>query len=275
MGILEIAKDKCKKDGLCVAECPSVIIRLNSKDGFPEIPDRVEDMCLVCGHCVAVCPHGALSHKRVPAKNCPDIRKELIINAEQAVQFLRSRRSIRFFKDRPVEKDKIQKLIEVARYAPTAGNTQSVEWTVYTDKAEIRRLAGFIIDWMKSIKNETPGQNALLPYIPVVIAAWKAGFDAVLREAPALVIASAPRDSIDGMVDLSLALSYLELYAGTMGLGTCWAGFLQGGLGSWDPLKKAIGLPESHVHHYPMMLGWPKAGYFRLPERRKPKITWK
>ncbi len=275
MAIIQIAEDKCKKDGLCVSECPAVIIRLNSKDGYPEIPGRFEDMCLVCGHCVAVCPHGALSHKKVPVLKCPDIRKDLIIDAEQAVQFLRSRRSIRFFKERPVEKDKIQKLIEVARYAPTASNTQRVEWTVFTDKTKIRSLAGLTIDWMKNVKHETPRQNALLPYIPLVIAAWNAGVDAVLREAPALVIASAPKDSIDGMVDLSLALSYMELSAGTMELGTCWAGFLQGGLRVWEPLKKAIGLPENHIHHYPMMLGYPKARYFRLPERRKPKITWK
>jgi nitroreductase/NAD-dependent dihydropyrimidine dehydrogenase PreA subunit len=275
MGIIQIAKDKCKKDGLCVAECPSVIINLNSKEGFPEIPDRLEDMCLACGHCVAVCPHGALTHRMIPVGKCPDIQKELIINEEQAIQFLRSRRSIRFFKNMPVEKDKIQKLIEVARYAPTASNRQQLEWTVFTDKTAIHNFARLTIDWMKNIKNDTPGQNALLPYIPVVIAAWNAGFDAVLRKAPALVIASAPEDAIDGMVDLSLSLSYLELFAGRMGLGTCWAGFLQGGLRAWEPLKKAIGLPENHVHHYPIMLGYPKARYFRLPERRKPKITWK
>jgi hypothetical protein len=44
---------------------------------------------------------------------------------------------------------------------------------------------------------------------------------------------------------------------------------------SWPPLQKAIGLPEDHTHHYPMMLGYPKAKYFRLPQRKEPKITWK
>jgi hypothetical protein len=60
-----------------------------------------------------------------------------------------------------------------------------------------------------------------------------------------------------------------------MGLGTCWAGLLQGALLSWPPLQKAIGLPEDHSHHYPMMLGYPKAKYFHLPQRKQPKITWK
>jgi hypothetical protein len=60
-----------------------------------------------------------------------------------------------------------------------------------------------------------------------------------------------------------------------MGLGTCWAGLLKGALLGWPPLQKAIGLPEDHTHHYPMMLGYPKAKYFRMPQRKQPKITWK
>ena len=76
------------------------------------------------------------------------------------------------------------------------------------------------------------------------------------------------------MVDISLALCYLELAATTFGLGTCWAGLLQGALLASSPLKEAIGIPAGHTHHYPMMLGYPKARYFRLPERKPPKITF-
>jgi hypothetical protein len=50
---------------------------------------------------------------------------------------------------------------------------------------------------------------------------------------------------------------------------------LQGALLSDPSLKEALGLPENHPHHYPMMVGYPKAKYFRLPERKPPKITWK
>jgi nitroreductase len=41
-----------------------------------------------------------------------------------------------------------------------------------------------------------------------------------------LVVASAPKEATNGMVDVTLALSYLDLLAPTMGLGTCWAGLL-------------------------------------------------
>ncbi len=107
-----------------------------------------------------------------------------------------------------------------------------------------------------------------------MIFAWDAGYDAVLRNAPALIVASAPREATNGLVDVTLALSYLDLAAPTLGLGTCWAGLLQGAILSDPSLKSAIGIPASHRYHYPMMIGFSKAKYFRLPERKQPKIRF-
>ena len=113
-------------------------------------------MCMACGHCVAVCPHGAFSHSVVPIQDSPQIKKERIIDKQQAVQFLRSRLSIRVYQDKPVEKEKIQWLIENARYAPTGGNTQMVEWLVITDKKQIKELAGHTVDWMNHVLKVAP-----------------------------------------------------------------------------------------------------------------------
>jgi nitroreductase/NAD-dependent dihydropyrimidine dehydrogenase PreA subunit len=274
MGLLIIDESKCKKDGICAGECPTAIIRLKDKEGYPEMVPGGEQFCLLCGHCVAVCPHGALNHAQVSIKDCPPIEKELVITEEQTVQFLRSRRSIRFFKDKPVEKEKIQRLIEIGRYAPTASNSQLVEWLVCTDQAKIKEMAQLTVDWMRSEMQKDP-QSPQASYMPLIIAAWDAGYDAVLRGAPAMVLASAPKEASNGMVDLTLALSYFELAAPSLGIGTCWAGLLQVALLSYPPIKEALGLPEGHPHHYPMMVGYRKAKYFRLPDRKPPKITWR
>jgi nitroreductase/NAD-dependent dihydropyrimidine dehydrogenase PreA subunit len=274
MSLLIVDESKCKQDGFCVRDCPRAIIRLKDKQSYPQLVPGSEPSCLICGHCVAVCPHGALSHKMVPIEDCPPIQKELIIDEAQVVQFLRSRRSVRAFKDQPVEKEKIQKLIEIARYAPTASNTQLVEWLVFNERDTIKAFAQMAADWARDLLAKDP-QAAKNPFIPRIVAAWDAGYDAVLRNAPAMVVASAPKEDLNGTVNLTLALSYLELAAPSMSLGTCWAGLLKGALLGWPPLQKAIGLPEGHSHHYPMMLGYPKAKYFRLPRRKPPKITWK
>jgi nitroreductase len=190
------------------------------------------------------------------------------------VQFLRSRRSIRRYKNIPVEKDKILRLIEVARYAPTGANRQPVEWLVLSDKSHLRNIAGLAINWMRKILKD-PQVAEASPYLLPVVAAWEAGNDPVLRDAPVLIVASAPKEAMNGLVDLTLALSYLELLAPTMGLGTCWAGLLQGALLASSSVKAAVGIPADHPHHYALMLGYPDVKYYRLPERQKPRITFR
>ncbi len=274
MGLIAIDQSKCQKDGICAASCPIGIIRLQEGDGFPEMVPGGDAACLVCGHCVAACPHGALDHERMRREACPLIDRELVITEEQAVQFLRSRRSIRTFRERPVDKEKIRKLIEIGRFAPTGSNTQLVEWIAFTDKEKVEALAGMAVDWMRYVLEKKP-ESAPIAYLPLIVAAWDAGIDAVLRNAPALVVALAPEEAGNGMVDLSLALCYLELAAPKLGLGTCWAGLLKRGFENWPPLREAVGIQKGYPHYYPMMLGYPKYKYHRLPERRTPKITWR
>jgi nitroreductase/NAD-dependent dihydropyrimidine dehydrogenase PreA subunit len=274
MKLIEIDEKKCKRDGICASDCPAGIIYLKDKISVPEVIPGEENACLLCGHCVAVCPHGALSHARIPSEGSPAVKKDLVISQEQAVQFLRSRRSIRQYLDKPVQKETIQRLIEIARYAPTGGNTQLVEWWVYTDRAELKRFSQLVIDWMRQLMQNTPAAT-FPPYFPRILAGWDAGHDTILREAPVLLLAMAPAESPNGMVELSVALSYLQLAALPMGLGTCWAGLVQRALLYWRPLKEAFGLPEKSPNHYPMMLGYPRPEYRRVPERKRPRITWK
>jgi ferredoxin/uncharacterized protein YunC (DUF1805 family) len=273
MSLLIIDQSKCKKDGFCARECPAVIIRLEGGDGYPDIVRGGEAGCIRCGHCVAVCPHGALSHADVPIESSPEILEALNIDAAQAEQFLRSRRSVRVFKDKPVEKEKLQKLIEVARYAPTGGNTQSVEWLAVTDAARLKRIGGLVMDWLRQLLKD-PAVAAASPYLPLIVAAWDAGIDSVLRNAPAVVVASSPGEIMSGQVDVTIAVTYLDLMAPALGLGTCWAGLLQGALMGSPSLKTEVGIPEGHTHHYPIMVGYNAMKHYRLPERRKPKIVF-
>jgi nitroreductase/NAD-dependent dihydropyrimidine dehydrogenase PreA subunit len=274
MGLIQINEAICKKDGFCVQECPVAILRQEDNESFPEMVPGGDGICLACGHCVAVCPHGAFSHTRVPLEECPAVVKEDVISGAQAVQFLRSRRSIRKFKSKPVEKQVILELIETARYAPTGSNVQGVEWTVFTKKEDLREISKLTVDWLRIVL-ESPVADSLPSYFPMIVAGWDFGMDVILRDAPALVIASAPGDFGGGMVDLSIALSYLELTAVPVGLGTCWAGLAQQALLTSDSMKDFIGLPKSHASHYPMMLGYPKFRYHRLPERKTPRVHWK
>lgn len=273
MSLLVINQEKCRQDGLCAADCPMGIIRFEGKGHFPEILPENEPMCIRCGHCVAVCPHGALDHAEVPLVACPEIDTSLTISPSQAEQLLRSRRSVRQFKDQPVEKVTLQRLIETARYAPTASNSQLIEWLIINDRQRLQAIANQVIDWMRALLQDPKATT--MPYYPVLVKAWDAGIDSVLRSAPCLVTAMAPGPASVRMIDLTLALSYLELAAPQYGLGTCWAGLLQGALLANPALKEVVDIPQDYPFHFPLMIGYSKVRYYRLPERQPPKIHWR
>jgi nitroreductase/NAD-dependent dihydropyrimidine dehydrogenase PreA subunit len=272
MDFLHVDKEKCKQDGLCAADCPSGVILFKGPGHYPELKRGGQEICLRCGHCVVVCPHGAMDHAEVPLTDCPPIDPSLDLSREQAEQFLRSRRSVRRFKSRPVEQDDLQQLIEIARHAPTASNAQVLHWLVINDQKRLKEIARRVVDWMRDLLQGSG--EGLMPYMPNLVKAWDKGFDSILRSAPCLVVAMAPAESRNGMVDLTLALSYLELAAPQFGLGTCWAGLLQGALMSLPDLKQDLGIPSGFPFHYPLMIGYSAARYYRLPQRRAPAITW-
>lgn len=274
MKLIEVDEKKCRRDGLCAGDCPAGIIRLKDKSSYPECVQGEEGACVACGHCVSVCPHGALSHAYVPLSECPPLRKDLALGRDEVVQLLRGRRSIRQYKDAPVEKEKIRELIEIARYAPTGGNTQPVEWWVFTDREELERFSGMTVEWMRKMLQSVPLAQ-LPPYFPAAVAGWEAGKDTILRNAPVMLLALAPAESPNGLVDLSIALTYLQVAAPPLGLGTCWAGMIRRALMQSAPLREAVGIPEKQPAFYPMMLGYHGVRYHRVPERRPPVIVWK
>lgn len=77
-----------------------------------------------------------------------------------------------------------------------------------------------------------------------------------------------------GSTDGALALSHLDLYASSLGLGTCWGGYLYTAANNHPPLFKAMGLPENHRAYGAMMVGYPKFKYPRIPRRKPPRIEW-
>ena len=268
-----IDADKCNQDGICVMACPANVIQLNSPEEVPIPAQDFADYCLACGHCVAVCPTGAFNMNWLDSKACSPIKKDLVLSLIQAEQFLRSRRSIRNFKDKPVERVKLEKLLEIACAAPSAKNSQPWHWTVVEDTAEVKRLAGLVIDWMRSVIEQYPKMAEERGLIRVV-AAWDAGQERICRGAPHMLVVHGDKNYGFGAEDGALALSYLELLAPTIGLGSCWGGYFYSAVNSYPPLFEALGLPADHRAFGAVMVGYPKLKYQRLPLRNPPKVTW-
>jgi len=273
MPLFEVDPDKCNRDGICVDECPIKIIALKDKDSVPKPVKGAEQLCIHCGHCVAVCPTGALSHQRMRPEDCPPVKKEWRLGPEQAEHFLRSRRSIRTYKDKPVDRETLSRLIEIASHAPSGHNTQPVHWHVVHDRQILQKQIGLVVDWMRDMIKKQP-EIAGMMHLDMVVAAWEMGMDTVCRGAPHVIVAHGHKDHPMAADSCVIALAYLELAAPSLGLGSCWAGFYNTAARYWPDLKAAIGLPEGHVSYGAVMVGYPKYRYHRLPLRNKPQVTW-
>ena len=59
MDLICIDKSKCKKDKLCIIDCPFSILR-KGEDGFPKPTEDAGKYCIECGHCVAICPESTV-----------------------------------------------------------------------------------------------------------------------------------------------------------------------------------------------------------------------
>jgi nitroreductase/NAD-dependent dihydropyrimidine dehydrogenase PreA subunit len=274
MSFITVDQEKCNHDGICVAECPTRIIRMDSKEDYPSPTPDFKDVCLKCGHCVTVCPTGALSLDWLSPEDCLPIKQELAVTPEQAEQFLRGRRSIRTFKDKTVPRTILEKLLEIACSAPSAKNQQPWHWIVVQEPAEVRRLVGMVIDWMRMVTQHNP-EAAETMGLTRAVACWDEGYERICQGAPHVIVAHADKNWGFGAEDCALALSLLDLYATSLGLGACWGGYFYKAVNAYPPLFEALGLPSDHLAFGAMMVGYPKFKYQRIPIRKRPRVTWK
>lgn len=272
MSLIEVNQETCLQDGLCAAVCPAQIIRFR-KEEYPTLFADTEIACIECGHCVAICPNGSLTHQKIPVEACPPVQKELLLSEEHCEHFLRSRRSIRNYKSEAIPKDQIQRLIEIARHAPSGRNAQDAEWLVIGGKKRLHNLAEGVADWMRHTLTDDPELAAAM-HLDYTLARWESGVDIIFRDAPIVIIAHAELENPRGQSTCTIALTYLELAATGMGLGCCWAGYFQRAATTFPPLMEALSLPQGHQSFGAMMVGFPRFKYQRLPLRKPPKITW-
>ncbi|MCG8635374.1 MAG: nitroreductase family protein [Desulfobacterales bacterium] len=271
MTLFTIDQNKCDRDGICALDCPAHIIKMT--DGGPAPVKGAEEFCINCGHCVAVCPKGAFSLDTMTPDDCMPVDRKPALDAGQTEYFLRSRRSIRQYKDKGVPGDLLKEVLSLAACAPTGSNRQPVRWLVVDQKDYVEAIAGHVIDWMRYVIENHP-EVAVTFNMKALVSQWDRGVDRITRDAPALVFAYADKSIGSAAADCHTALAYLELAAPGFGLGSCWAGYVNFAAAQWPPLSKMLGIPGDCAGHGAVMVGYPKLRYARAPRRKAPDIRF-
>jgi nitroreductase/NAD-dependent dihydropyrimidine dehydrogenase PreA subunit len=277
MEFLRIDFSACTGCGLCSRACPLHLI-IQEEPGEPPVPRKgKEEACIACGHCMSVCPGEALEVGPLSARDFIPVRRELRVSPEQAVQFLRTRRSVRAYSDKPVSREDLLAALDVARWAPSGHHSQPVRWTLLASRDAVLEAASLTANWMRG-QVEAGEAWALAMHLDGVVRAFDNGKDLICRGAPALAMAVAPQPGGHAPTpreDAIIAVAYAELAAHGLGLGACWAGYVVFAAQHHTPLREYLEAPEGYAVYGGLMLGRPAFRYSAIPPRKELEVVVK
>jgi nitroreductase/NAD-dependent dihydropyrimidine dehydrogenase PreA subunit len=278
MATISIDKDACTVCEACVESCPGHIFFLDGS----EVKTRYEEYCINCGHCLAVCPTDAVIHSDLDPDMFPPIKKEHKISPDPLYGFLRSRRSCRVYKPEPVPKDVLERLIDIGRYAPTAHNWQNVDVIVITDKKKIETLSKMAAQFFKNAYTmiEAQGDDA-----PPLLREMKHGFrlnfefseagkDRIFRGAPTVILFAGPAGNPTSIDNCLYTLFHMVMMAHALGLGTCINRYFITALDHAPEIVGELDIPAGKKLFACLTVGYPGQTYLKLPQRKKPSVTW-
>jgi len=194
------------------------------------------------------------------------------IMSDDFISQIKKRRSIRRYEKTPVEKQTIQKIIEVGRYAPSATNRQPWRFIVITKKTMINDIANvikneirkilkkrfFLKYFFPSLKNEKTVQ-----FLASTIVSEK---DVLFFDAPVLIFVITKKRKFNDE-SCACCAQNMMLAADALGLGSCWIGFAHF-LGLNKQWMKKIGVPKGYHIAAALVFGHPKKRPFHAPPRK-------
>ena len=266
--MVKIDQERCIGCGLCADDCLALNIELKEEKA------NIKNECLLCGHCVAICPEHAVS---IPEYDMDDVEEydadSFQLNPENILHAIKFRRSIRSYKPEKISQEYLNLLVQAGRYTATAKNNQNCCFVVVQDELEElkQRIWGFIDALEERAGGNVPQE--LMPYIAFNHRRKIDAFDDFLfRNAPAVLFITS-----DWPLDAGLAAQNIETMAVSLGMGVLYNGYvvriaekdkeLKEWLGIKDETIKACmvslcGIPVYHNgmpqirNHLPSPTGW-------------------
>ena len=295
MDMISIDRSRCKKDGLCAMVCPHGIFVQREKLAIPELVD--EEDCSICGHCVAICRQSAINHSEFQPTAIRAIQFEQMPSTEQVMELLKSRRSIRAFRDKPLAKDTIEIIIDGARFAPSGHNSQSTEFLVVQDRAVLNQVSAMVIEYLKFeikrfanpffrtlalLADREKAESGLheIPGFKRMIQMFESGADPILNGAPVLLAFHSQRTIGFADINAQLALQNASLVAHSLGIGHFYTGWVIAPCRApmaraWNRrIPSLIGIPPGNELHGALALGHPIPKFKNMIERKSPQIRW-
>ncbi|MFH1683278.1 MAG: nitroreductase family protein [Candidatus Margulisiibacteriota bacterium] len=175
-----------------------------------------------------------------------------IMIESKILNIIKERFSVRKYKDQLIEEEKLQLILESARLAPSASNTQPWHFYVVKNKEKIKKLSGDMPLGSKVII------NSFIAEAPIVIVATAGPISLLYKVASYIV------NKKWYYMDVSIALEHMVLTAWELGIGSCWIGWFDE-----KKVKQLLDIPKGEEVVAMLTLGYPKEAKLPFPKHRK------
>ena len=181
---------------------------------------------------------------------CNEAQNEVCSKEQAVVETIMTRRSVRNYKQEPVCREQIAKILECGMFAPSAINMQP--WAVRVVDAP---------DFIEGVTNIAIEQNPELKE--------QEGFRNFFRNAPTVAFIACPVESYSGEFDCGLLSQNMMLAAWSMGIGSCCLGSVVPVMNSEaaKPYLERLQLPEDYKLQVAIAFGYPEPNSTKEPER--------
>ena len=278
---IRINEEKCTGCGLCVSVCKDFGIEIENDK--VKVSDHPFFGCIGCGHCMAICPTDAIEifGRTLSPNDLFDLpEKEKTATYEQLFFLLQRRRSIKEFKETPVDDDLIKKILDACQTAPMGIPPSDVNVLVLNSRDKVRAFAEDFCSYLEGVKwlvsnwflflmrpfwgktNDEMFRKFIKPVFHIFPENIRNGINLVNYDAPlAMYFYGSPyTDPADPII----TATYSMIIAETLGLSTCMIGsihpFIQNGRKA-EEFRKKQGIKFKSREGLFVLFGYPQVKY--------------
>ncbi|MBN2466615.1 MAG: nitroreductase family protein [Deltaproteobacteria bacterium] len=297
--MISIDEATCTTCGICYEVCPDYVFAVTKTGGREIMSVRYPLQCCQCGHCLSLCPVQAITASFI-FLNDFEALEPLDISPARLANLIVSRRSIRSFTSQQVPRKMLDHLLHAAMHAGTSSNGQSESFIVIQNRQFLTHLEKLVVDalWNAGLKHLGKDTGLVINYLKkkygsdfvekcrayhgVITHRREDGTlhgdekigGMIFRNAPTLLVMHGEKNNSLTQTNSSLAIRTMELLALTMGLGTCWVGFLMAAAQKSKTIKRFLELPKNRSVSGALLIGHPRYTYHHKIPRRDRPVRW-